>query len=823
MRITVDVAGVLLTASLMAQAQPTSPQLDAQQVRQLRGDALQDDRLPELRCAALSQLQDAGALDVATAVAALGCASAEVADSTAAIVRHEWLQIPPELLDALQQAPAAALTLARELALAPRAAFVPLAERELADPRVTGDRRCLWLAVRGMPLTLAEGGIVLQTLVQGEADDGCHAAFAVLPSLVADALVAKVHGLLLTEKVGVGAVVPWFDRLSDQGRARLLSLAVTLPPGPGSEICQYVIDHAPRVYEQRAAAALDGEVPLERLWLQRAAPLLDRPARIERVISLLTDEQAAPELRRAAFETLAKAQVVDARVLDWVDESADASRSPLRRLLDVAVENIPAQRLLVWLQGTPEISNAALVALGRRPTLESELVSALMAPIEAAGGVAGLWCERAAIVVAMRAEPKALTAAWPLLRKHPDFSALAQALSQRREPAVRALLLDELRAPAGEGVDAKARDLQLAAVRLALVTLGERAQLVQLVAQSPQLSPAFVRRCTALDEPLDADLARSLIAAARQADEALAAELLAWAARCPAPELVPLWIDVRANMDGFEPQEIALRALCAGGHRAALVAELRAAITSGQWSDELDSMRYEIVATMAEPKSPQDLQLLAELVLLAPLAEPDAERERAERWPDGSHGFPFVAAIAQALRGTDPTAVRTAFDAVAARWRAHPQRQQLARQGLLVLWRSLEADRPVQLAVGMATCGCLDELPGDVGAGPAAWFAMQRHEAEGRPEAAAAAARVASRCLLRLADTRREARLFLGERDPAGGVDPWAALAAAAPWFEAQVQQHESVRQQLLARARDLAGHDRATLDQINRLMESRR
>ena len=74
------------------------------------------------------------------------------------------------------------------------------------------------------------------------------------------------------------------------------------------------------------AAALDGEVPLERLWLQRAAPLLDRRSRIERVISLLTDEQAAPELRRAAFETLAKAQVVDARVLDprttWSDPAA---------------------------------------------------------------------------------------------------------------------------------------------------------------------------------------------------------------------------------------------------------------------------------------------------------------------------------------------------------------------------------------------------------------------------------------------------------------------------------------------------------------------
>ncbi|MCB9886068.1 MAG: hypothetical protein H6838_11280 [Planctomycetes bacterium] len=818
-----NTAALLLAASLAAQVPTPAPQLDEQQVQQLRKDALQADRLPELRCAALSRLQDAGALDVATVVAALGGASAEVADSVAAIVRHEWTQIPAQLLEALQQDPAAALPLARELALAPRSAFVPLAEHELADERVTGDRRCLWLAVRGRPLTLAEAGVVLETLVGGAADDGCHAAFAVLPSLVADALVAKVHGLLLQGKVEVGAVVPWFDRLSDKGRARLLSLAVTLPPAPASEICQYVIDYAPRVYEERAAAALDGEVPLERLWLQRAAPLLDRPARIERVIAVLTDEQASPELRRAAFETLAKAQVADERVLDWVDDSADAQRSPLRRLLDVAVESIPATRLRDWLLSTPEISTAALVALGRRPTLEPELLRTLLAPIEEAGCVAGLWCERAAIVIALRATPKDLLAAWPLLRTHPDFSALAQVLSRRREPEVRELLLGELRAAAPDGVDEKARDLQLAAVRLALVTLGERAQLAQLVAQSPQLSPSFVRRCTALDEPLDVDLARSLIAAARQADEALAAELLAWAARCPAPELVPLWVDVRSTMDGFEAQEIALRALCAGGHRAALVAELRAAITSGQWSDDLDSMRYEIVATMGEPKSAADLQLLAELVLLAPLAEPEAERERAERWPDGSHGFPFVAAIAQALRGADAVAVQAAFDAVMTTWRAHPQRQLLARQGLVVLWRSLEADRSVQRAVGMATCGCFDELPGDVGAGPAAWFAMQRRAEEGRPADAAAAARIAIEHLLRYADSRRDARLFLGERDPAAGVDPWAALAAAPHWFEAQAQRDVSVRKQYLARARDLAGHDRATLDKIDPLMESSR
>src|SRR5690606_31933301 len=135
------------------------------------------------------------------------------------------------------------------------------------------------------------------------------------------------------------------------------------------------------------------------------------------------------------------------------------------------------------------------------------------------------------------------------------------------------------------------------------------------------------------------------------------------------------------------------------------------------------ALRYEVVATAMAPHAADDLELLAELVLLAPLAEPAAERERVERWPDGSHGFPFVAAIAQALRGADPAAVQMAFTKVVNAWREHDERDALSRQGLLVLWRSLEMDRDVQTAVGVATCTCFDELLGgdpEVGAGPAA-------------------------------------------------------------------------------------------------------
>lgn len=777
-----------LVLALAVCGAPAIAQVRPFTVPQLQARVVDEDLTAAARCAALIQLQSRGELSAATVVLALRSPAAAVADSAAAIVRHGWSSLPTELFDALVEEPLVARPLGRELALAPRPSFAGLAEQLLRDERITGDARCLWLAARGRPLTLKEANLLLAVLVSGEAGDGCHAAFAVLPELVADALVAKLHGLLLQGKVEVAAATPWFDRLSADGRARLLSLAVTLPPAPASEICQYVIDHAPGVYDERAVAALDGAVPLERLWLQRAAPLLDRPERIERVLVVLADQKASADLRRAAFETLANARVVDERVLAYAEESTDSALRPLHRLLDVAVERIPAERLLQWLQSTPEFSTPTLAALGRRPQLEPMLERALLAPIAEAGGVLGLWCERAAVVLAARAAPQAVADAWPLLRTAPNFDALVEALSKRREPKVRELLSAELRAPALPDVDAAAREVQLAAVRLALVNLGERAHLAALVAQGPHLPPPFVRRCTALGEPLDVAMARSLIAAARQADVRLATELLSWAARCIAPELTPLWLDVRATAESFEAQEISLRALCAGGHRPAFVAELRAAIRSGKWNDDLDALRYEVVATAMAPHAADDLELLAELVLLAPLAEPAAERERVERWPDGSHGFPFVAAIAQALRGADPAAVQMAFTKVVNAWREHDERDALSRQGLLVLWRSLEMDRDVQTAVGVATCTCFDELLGgdpEVGAGPAAWYAMLREQAAGRPAQAAAAARAAVEHLLFDAHRRRDARLFLGERDPGGREDPWAALAASPAWFEA--------------------------------------
>lgn len=779
---------------------------------------------PAERLAAL--LATPSPAEAEAALAALRDGSAASREATAARMRHTWHELPAAVADALVAEPALALALGRELALAPRPSWSPFVQRKLRDERIGGDERCLWLAARGEPLTADEVKFVLAVLLAGEADDGVHAAFAVLPAELADRMVPRIHAALLEGSVEVGAVATWFDRLSDLGRARLLALAVALPQGPATELCQYMVDAAPAVYQARAAEALDGKIPLERIWLQNAAPLLDRPERIARVRDALADPRADAELRRAAYLTLAQAKAIDDVVLDHAEACDDPAVGVLH-LLDVAIDRIPAERLLTWLRGAPELSTATLVALGRRSRLDASLAEALLEPIRDAGGVAGGWTERAAIVLALRAAPEFVVANWPLLRTAPELLRVTEGLAARGEPRLFELLRGELAAAATpEGEPAQLLQRR-AALLLALAAGGDASAFELLVQEAPTWPAALVRRGRALERPLTVAQAEALLTAAAAAaanGEAVAAELFDWAAQCRAAELAPRWRTLLANTDDLAAHEAALRALFAGDDRPKLLAQLHARVRDGQWDETADLLRYEFVSSLGEPIPRADLRLLAELVLLAPLAEPAAEAELVARWPDGAHGFPFVSAVAVALRRASPDDVAAAFAAVVAEVLADPRRDTLSRQRLLLLWRALEPAPALQQAVGIATEPCLQALPGALGRGPAAWFACLAARSSGRHAAAADWARVAVAELLGREGQRRDARLFLDERDPTRGYDPWAALAAVPALATAQAAATAGAVETARHAAQlalDRCGHDRATRAEITRLLES--
>jgi hypothetical protein len=224
---------------------------------------------------------------------------------------------------------------------------------------------------------------------------------------------------------------------------------------------------------------------------------------------------------------------------------------------------------------------------------------------------------------------------------------------------------------------------------------------------------------------------------------------------------------------------------------------------------------------MAEPPTADDVHLLAELALLPPLSDAQRERELAARWPDGRSGFPVLAAVGRRLLGSEPATVAPPFAEVAAVIAADARRDALSRQRLLVLWRVLERDRDVLRAVGSATAALCLSLPAADGLaeGPAHWFVQQAAAGRGDFVLAAQHARAAIGGLLWFADNRLQARLFLGERDPADGDDPWAALAAAPYRYDllaARAARDPAAAARAALLVREFAGHDRATLRDLD-------
>lgn len=776
----------------------------------------------EARCRALAELQVAGALDVPTALAVLGGADETVAATAAAIVRHSWPVLPPELLQGLDGDPAAARRFLRELAVAPRPAAAAWSETRIAEaPGRLLDDRCLALAARGRPLTAADADPLLRALAAGDTGEGWRAAVQLLPSGLADQLVGRVHALLLQAQIDVAAAVPLFERTSGVGVQQLLGIAATLPLEVGEAICDHTAQRDPAAVRERARAALDGEAPLEALWLRYAAPLLDRPERRERLLAALQDAAAPMPLQQRAYEALLAAHVDDARLVRWALAGDGERLANLARLLDAEVDALPASLLADWLVADPELARLTVRALVRRRELGPEIERVLLQCF--AGAVAeGPFLPAAATALLQCGSEAAVAAVWPQLRSSTLFGDYVDTLARRRAPFVHQLLLLELDADPAADVSAAVRDRQLDAVRLGLVAQGDLRQLGRLVDHAPRATPTFVRRCAHHARPLAAPLALQLLDRLPDVtDVDLAGELAAWAASCGDDEVLVrmqrLW---RADGDSEMAamlREVALRALAQGPARTGLVATLRAALAAGPLPEVLEPLPFELIATMAEPPAADDLLLLAELALRPPLADPQRERELAARWPDGRYGFPVLAAIGRRLLGSDPAIAARPFAEVAAAIAADPRHEAVSRQRLLVLWRVLERDRDLQRAVGAATAALCLSVPAADGLadGPAHWFLQ--HAAAGRADFAGAAqhARAAIGGLLWSAAQRSQARLFLGERDPGAGDDPWAALAAAPHRYDllaARAAGDAAAAAHAAALVREFAGHDRATL-----------
>lgn len=776
----------------------------------------------DARCRALVALQQRGELDSAALLAALGDAEPAVGATAAAILRHAWVDLPPELLRGLDADRSAARRFLRELAYAPRPAAVLWTETWVGPaPGRSFEDRCFALAARGRELGRDDVDLLLEAAVAGDTGEAFRLAVMLLPPARADALVGRVHALLLQGAVEPTAVTPLLDRLSARGVQQLLGIAGTLPTELGATLLRHVAERDPAAVRERARAALDGEAPLEEVWLRYAAPLLGEPARRERVLGLLADDAAPRALQRAAFAALLEARDVTPRVVAWARAHADEvdGADDLARLIDEAIGELPEPQLVAWLEDDPDLAQRVVRALPRRERLGAGLERTLLRLVD--GAVDGAFATPATTALLQRGSERVVRDLWPQLRGSERWAEHVETLARRGGPFAHELLLLELAAPPVPGLMPAARQRGLDAVRLGLVALGDRRQLAELVEHAATAEATFVRRCAYHARPLPGPLALRLLERLPTIEDAdRAAELAAWAASSADPEVMA-WMErawtAPANDDAaFLVREVALRALVAGPPRQRLVAAWREQVVRGPLPEHFEALPFELVATMPERLGVADLRLLAELVLLPPLGDSEREHALAQRWPDGRHGFALPAAVGQRLLGADAAAAGATFADVVATIAQDPRHRAVSRPRLLVLWRTLIRDRDVLASVGAATASLYLSLPGASTSsdGPAHWLSFVAAAGAGAHEAAARHARAAQAGLLWHVDDGVAARLFVGERDPGAGVDPWAALAAA-PFVHALALARAADDPDAIARAaravRELAGHDAAT------------
>jgi len=769
---------------------------------------------------------ESGAFDVAFAIRALDADEEheEVARMAAAIVRHEWFELPAELFEGLDGRPRAQRRLLEEFARGPRRAAEPWL-RQQAEPREgrSIDHRMLALAALGEPLDRAGANLLLDAVAAPRVGDGYYLALPLLSAKLADGLVGRMHQGLLAEKLDPERLTFLIDRLSRRGVTSLLGLCVTLDVEAADVLLRHVHDVHPELVHERAAAALDGDGPVEAIWLRFASHVLDRDARVQRVVDVLAADKD-PERQRRALEALLSKGLVDRRTLfaalDGVD--VDVYLRRVQRMLQRQPSAVPAWQFAAWLAEGGDVQAAAAKAACNRAVLEPNVQAALLDLLRGVESATRGVVHDAVLALTLRGDAAALQRIWPLIVSSPSWSDLLDRLGHRDAPFVYERLLVDLADGEPDGFRDE-RDEQRDMIRLLLVGHGDRRELATLVEHAPRRAPLFLRRCRHYAQRLEPEHVQQLYDAALAADDFdVAAELLEWVAHCGGDaardKLWQLWNEPPEVEFVEELLEIAMRELSRGPRRGLLVERLRAQLGTEPLDEQLMSLPYELLNGMSDPPSPDDLRLCAELLLLSPCGDPAAERRRVARWPDGTFGFPLVSAIATRLRGTDAVAAERMFtEVVDGLADDAPRAAAISPQRLKVFWRALAAHRELLLPLGRQTSRLWRDHD-DVPAGPARWFAALRAERAGDFDRAEQLYRQAGHAMLRRPDARLDARWLLGERDPSARRDPLAQLAAAPYRMQllaARAAGDEAAARRAAARAREFAGNDDITLDTL--------
>lgn len=715
------------------------------------------------------------------------------------------------LLDAIGRAPAGRQRVMRALADHPRADWVPWLNGWIENGQ---DATSCLHAIAALPRTEhtpAHARTVLR-LLDGETQpflaDFAAARFS---SRIADGLVAAAHAAVVDGK-RIADLLPLLTNVSGAGEEHLLGLALTLTDDDEETVCRWLDVRDAPVLTQRIESALDGLIPLETQWLQRAGPHLTTPARVARVAAVL--DEPAPR-REAAFDALVEANRYDERMLALLAPGDAAAVTRARELLRLRRGVLPdavALGLLahadasvrlaaVHYLATENLGEAVADALARRLAADpDDRVRAVCA--RALTSFAGRERAADAFAAALGSAFGEEAVEWLIARPRPfGRDLLGAALSIRQDQRQ----LDDLES--------------------GLVRLGDLRPLPGLLARIDELPLRLVRRIApalgAVEDEAILHRARSL-AADSETNEIVREALVSGLALRPDAHIEFLQA-LFAKTDDDGVRSAALAGLLRTPAGDAMLARLTERIGQQPLLRADEDLAFELLNAAPMPLPAPVVELAARLVLLAPLASPTAEAELtlADRGPGAD--YPLVQPLAELIR-RDPRADHGETIArVVEEARRHPQAHALSRRRLGHLLAYLTFAEAACAAAAPALARALVEAP-DVDTswlGPA-WLVLARDaEAEGDLTSAADAFERAHRACVHHPRPSLQRRRFLPDPDPADGFVPLGALAARSDLLRARLAHGQGDRPAALAalaHARVRASADAATLREIDAL-----
>lgn len=767
-----------------------------------------DEADPALRRQALWALEDLRGLGDAELAAALADPYEELSRAAQVAILYERVPITAELLREVEIWPAARRALLEGLSARPRPDASMWLERLWS--RGSLDRVERLQVIAALPPDRLDAGMVEEVLdVAGIPDpdiaDAANRAAANLPTNLADGLIAEVRW---RSEQGAKAAdfLPLLTGISADGEEHLLAIASGLDAENRDRICTWLVSRKSPGLQERVRAALDGEIPLELHLLRRARPLLDRPARVRRVVDRL--RLGDDEEKLEAFEVLVRAGVFVDPMLDFALDNPQEEEDRVRLLTGLPAGSLPDAALLELLGRERSRGVAHACAAAARRALGRQVEEVLLGFVNGPSPqVVRAAATRAVILAGSR---PAVEKVWHQVEGTGEMIRAVQWLAQRQDLWVGEVLM-RARVGAPESVDEF--------LRIALARLGDRRLLDELIANAGESSGAVLRQARSLVVPaMTAEHAAQIAAQAEDpiVSESVRIELVSWLGQRPDLGVEPALERLVASSSSEPLRMEALRGLLMGPRRAELRAELVEALEAplGERDQEL---AFQVVASAGPPLTLPEMELMARLTLQAPLLQPD-EEARIDLLGGRRGGFPMLRLVVQQLR-TDPRA-GPAFGEVVGELLDRQDVGLLSRDRCLEFLMLSRVNPDLLADIGPPLSRLLLEIPEADGVGPAHWILGEAAEASGDDRSAANHYTLAARTMLRDPDSR-QFWIFLGDPTARPGSHPGAALSARGPLSAARAALSAGDREAAtrhLAVAATLAAGDDGTAREVLRL-----